>query len=502
MKAGKVFCITLFHLFLTHTLKAQQTVVFNGERSTWHEGFVRYDFIMDDQTLEITPFKAPEGERFGITDPPKGKHRCVIIVPDKPARGNPWSWQGCYWDHQPQGEVELLHRGFYIAYISANAALRPGKEWDAWYRFLTNLGLSSKPAFVGMSRGGEFEYTWATNHPDKVSCIYADNPAANNDILMKLGNLAKYDVPLLHICGSFDPLYQIASLPIENIYLQFGGRISVMVKEGFGHHPHSLHDPKIIADFIEHSVNEVKAPIPAFAAGAYGRSWFYNTTSVTKNVPAEGADITFRGPLFTGCYAKYHVQLRGIQSFVTVLEPNKPAPGHPWVFRSDYVKRDAAVDNVLLAKGFFIVTGAVPYDYDGPVLEQWNIIYKHFIGNGFSTKPVIEGYGGAAGESIAWATENPDKVACIYAENPVLKTRLMSKIQPIDNLGPLAKAKVPLLLISGSLDNSANNQTLLAQKRYKRLGGNITVIIRKGQGHYLIQDNPKHAIDFITAYVK
>ena len=28
-----------------------------------------------------------------------------------------------------------------------------------------------------MSRGGVNEYDWATVNPDKVSCIYADNPA-------------------------------------------------------------------------------------------------------------------------------------------------------------------------------------------------------------------------------------------------------------------------------------------------------------------------------------
>ena len=50
-----------------------------------------------------------------------------------------------------QREVELLRRGFHIAYISANATLKPGKEWDAWYAYLTEKhGLSKKPAFIGM----------------------------------------------------------------------------------------------------------------------------------------------------------------------------------------------------------------------------------------------------------------------------------------------------------------------------------------------------------------
>jgi pimeloyl-ACP methyl ester carboxylesterase len=492
------FC--LLTLFYCTGLKAQQ-VVFNGEKSTWHEGFVRYDFIMDDATLAITPFKAPDGEKFGIKDPPKGKHRCVVVVPNKPAPGNPWSWRGCYWDHQPQTEVELLRRGFCIAYISASASLLPGKEWDAWYKYLTEHGLSPKPCFIGMSRGGQFEYTWATNNPDKVSCIYADNPAATPDILMKMGGLAKYDVPLLHICGSFDPLFQIATMQMENIYPQFGGRISVMIKEGFGHHPHSFHDPKPIADFMEHSVNEVKTPFPAFAKGTYTRTWYYGNTSTYKYVAAEGAYITSRGALFNNCYHKYLLQLKGVQSFVTVLEPNKPATGNPWVFRSDYVKHDAAVDQALLDKGFYIVTGATPYDYDGPQPKEWDLIYQHFIDNGFAAKPVIEGFGGAAGESIAWAINNPDKVVCIYAENPILKSKGMSpKIQPLDNLASLAKANVPVLFITGSLDESTD--AVIAQKKYKQLGGKINVIIKKGEGHYLNQNDPQPALDFIGKYVK
>jgi pimeloyl-ACP methyl ester carboxylesterase len=164
---------------------------------------------------------------------------------------NPWPWRGCYRDHQPQIEVELLRRGFHIVYISANSALRPGKTWDAWYSFLTEKhGLSRKPAFIGMSRGGEYAYTWATANPGKVSCIYADNPGVNADVFKKLGDLAAADVPLLHVCGSIDPLLGRVSSAIENIYQQFGGRISIMIKEGAGHHPHSLHDASPIADFI------------------------------------------------------------------------------------------------------------------------------------------------------------------------------------------------------------------------------------------------------------
>ena len=39
---------------------------FDGGKSAWHDGFVRYDFSMDDETLAITPFTRPEKEDFAV----------------------------------------------------------------------------------------------------------------------------------------------------------------------------------------------------------------------------------------------------------------------------------------------------------------------------------------------------------------------------------------------------------------------------------------------------
>jgi len=49
-------------------------------------------------------------------------------------------------NHQPQTEVELLKRGFHIAYISVDPTPKSLTEWDAWYAYLTNqYGLSKNP---------------------------------------------------------------------------------------------------------------------------------------------------------------------------------------------------------------------------------------------------------------------------------------------------------------------------------------------------------------------
>jgi pimeloyl-ACP methyl ester carboxylesterase len=478
-------------------IAAEASSAFMGDKTTWH-GFDRYDFIMDDQTLAITPFNAPPGEGDGIKDPENGKHRCIVVVPKESAPGNPWSWRGCYWNHEPQTEIELLKHGFCIAYISASATLRPGKEWDAWYDFLTQHGLSPKPVFIGMSRGGEFAYTWATSHPDKVSCIYADNPYVPTPILMKLGALATNNVPLFHVCGSLDPLLGNSSTAVENIYQQFGGRISVMIKEGFAHHPHSLPNPKPIVDFILQSVYETNSPAPNFAGRKFVKTFFYGVENSYRYFPQERAYITCRGPMFAPCYDRYQFGIGGLSGGgLNVIAPKVAAPGNPWVFRADFVGRDAVVDLALLAKGFYIVTGPVPYG-EGPVPAEWDATYKFLTDHGFSKKPVMEGDGAAAGEAYAWAMANPDKISCIYGENPVLHSNL-SKIPLLDSLDILAKAGIPLMSVCGSLDPFLNDNTLAIQKRYQELGGKIQVIIKEGAGHYpLAPQDPQPVVDFIT----
>ncbi len=456
---------------------------------------------MDESSLAIKGMRAADDEQDGIKHQVEGQRRCIVVVPRAAAPGRPWSWRGCYWDHQPQTEVELLRRGFHIAYVESSATLKPGRQWEAWYAFLTEKhGLSRKPAFVGMSRGGEYAYTWATSNPDKVSCVYADNPGGNPDILMKLGLLARYDVPLLEVCGSIDPLLGRYALPIENIYQQFGGRISLMIKDGTGHHPHSLQDPKPIADFIEQSVQSATNAPPSFAGSEFTRTSYYSPENSYRPLPREATWMTCRGPLFAPCYDRYSFQLKGVEGTITVIQPKVAAPGKPWVFRAEFVDREAALDQALLAKGFHIVTGPVPYNADGPLRSHWEAVFSHLVAHGFSRKPVLEGRGGAAGDAYAWAIEHPDRVSCIYAENPILRSQMM-KAPLLDNLAPLAKARVPLLHVCGSLDPWLESQTRVLEKRYQELGGQVTVILKEGEGHLpTAPKDPQPVVDFILKH--
>jgi pimeloyl-ACP methyl ester carboxylesterase len=473
---------------------------FDGEKSTWHAGFDRYDFVMDEQTLAIEPYKRDDNERFGVKAPPKGKRRCIVVVPKSPATGKPWSWRGCYWDHEPQAEVELLRRGFHVAFITPD----PDKTWDAWYAHLTEKhGLSKKPAFIGMSKGGVNEYDWASSNPDKVSCIYADNPAIRPGAFDKLDELAARDVPLLNICGSLDFLLTRHTLAIEGRYHQLGGRSTVMIKEGAAHHPHSLRNPKPIADWIESNVRPPRDR-PDFADESFTKSSFYSFADTYQKLEEEKTYAICRGPGFTECYDRFDATTKsqwGVTG-MTLIVPKTAASGKPWVFRADRVGPDAAViDLALLAKGFHIVIAPLVAQ-SGPVREQWDAVYKLMTEHGYSRKPIMEGAGTAAGEAYAWAIENPGKVSCIYGENPALRS-LMSKKPLLDNLAPLAKAGVPLIHVCGSLDPWLDDQARVLEKRYKALGGQITLIIEEGKGHHpLGPKEPRVADEIIRRAVQ
>jgi pimeloyl-ACP methyl ester carboxylesterase len=470
---------------------------FGDEKTSWH-GFDRYDFLMDETDLSIKPYKAAPDEGNAVRTRVKGQLRCVVVAPKEVAPGKPWSWRGYYFDHEPQAEIELLRRGFHVGFIWCDA----GKPWDAWYAFLAEKhGLSKKPAFIGMSRGGHNAYTWATAHPDKVACLYADNPAVSRQAVALLGGLAKNDVPLLHVCGSLDPILGNHTLVVESAYQHLGGRISVMIKDGAAHHPHSLRDPKPIASFIEQSLRPVGGEPPGFVGQEFTRTSFYGVDSDYREVPSEKTFASCRGPWFAPFYDRYEFRIDGIRMPVSVIVPRAAAPGKPWVFRADFVTRDAAVDLALLAKGFHVVTGPVPTDTEGPALPQWNAVYTHLTEHGLSKTPVLEGAGGAAGEAYAWAIENPDKVSCVYAENPILRSH-MTKAQPLDRLDILARAGVPLIHVCGSRDPWLNSQTRVLEKRYKELGGQITVLVKEGEGHYpLAPKDPQRVVEFITKRV-
>src|SRR6202022_330196 len=104
---------------------------------------------------------------------------CKIARPKIAAKNPPWIWRARFWGHEPQTDIALLERGFHIVYCDVAELYGNGEAvslWNDYYALLKKAGLSKRVVLEGMSRGGVYVYNWAAENPEKVACIYADNP--------------------------------------------------------------------------------------------------------------------------------------------------------------------------------------------------------------------------------------------------------------------------------------------------------------------------------------
>src|SRR5205814_9974018 len=105
---------------------------------------------------------------------------CLLIRPSKSADGNPWIWRTEFFGTEPQADLALLAKGFYVAYMDVQnlygAPVAMG-HMDAFYAHLAGTrALSRKTVVEGFSRGGLFALNWAARNPEKVACLYLDAP--------------------------------------------------------------------------------------------------------------------------------------------------------------------------------------------------------------------------------------------------------------------------------------------------------------------------------------
>ncbi len=224
-------------------------------------------------------------------------------------------------------------------------------------------------------------------------------------------------------------------------------------------------------------------------------------------------------------FAQYNFKIEGFSCKVVV--PNKIADGKPWIWRARFWGHEPQTDKALLNKGFHVVYADVGGLYGSPkAVKRWDAFYKYLVeSHGFDKKAVLEGMSRGGFIIFNWAAKSPEKVHCIYADAPVcdfkswpgINKGIMAaygltqeqakayKGNPIDNLGPLAKARVPLLHVVGDADKvvPVSENTAIVEKRYKALGGQIQVIHKKGVGHHphSLKD-PKPIVDFILKHAQ
>ena len=218
-----------------------------------------------------------------------------------------------------------------------------------------------------------------------------------------------------------------------------------------------------------------------------------------------------------------------------VVVPKTAAAHRPWIWRARFFGHQPQTDLALLAKGFHLVYMDVGGLFGCPkAVAHWNAFYKLLTTtHGLGARPALEGMSRGGLIIFNWAAANPKKVACLYADAPVCDFKswpggkgtgkgsagdwracckvyglteaeaLAYKKNPIDNLAPLAKAKVPLLHVVGLADRvvPVAENTRIVEQRYKALRGSIRVIGKKDCGHHphSLKD-PKPIVEFILKH--
>ena len=220
-----------------------------------------------------------------------GDRNARIVVPDRPAKGNPWLWRARFPDWHTEADSILLSEGYHIAYIDTDNLYGSPKAvtiWNSFYTEMTNrYKLHQKVALAGVSRGGLFVYNWAKKNHGKVACIYAEAPvcdfkswpmgkseqdwerlkqvygfasdkealAYTNNPINNLSPLAEAKIPLLHMVSISDSIVPYAknTKVLVNNYVQLGGAATVVpCQNGLqlnGHH-FDIETPRYVADFI------------------------------------------------------------------------------------------------------------------------------------------------------------------------------------------------------------------------------------------------------------
>lgn len=218
----------------------------------------------------------------------------TLIFPPEDVKTSHWMLKTEYFGAFPALEIQLLRRGYHLAYLKNVNRIGTDIDTDAKMRFAKYLreayGLSAKCVPVGMSCGGLQAVGFAAKYPDAVSVLYLDAPVMNflswpfgmgdcvvncgeeqhKEVLDALGMmrseligfrghpidkipmLIEHQIPVVMVYGDSDTVvpYPENGYVLEKAYRQTRIPLAVFGKVGCDHHPHGLADPAPIIDFI------------------------------------------------------------------------------------------------------------------------------------------------------------------------------------------------------------------------------------------------------------
>jgi pimeloyl-ACP methyl ester carboxylesterase len=227
-------------------------------------------------------------------------------------------------------------------------------------------------------------------------------------------------------------------------------------------------------------------------------------------------------------------KVNGRTAFIIMPKKTIPTGPMPWVWYAPTLpglpdEIEKWMHQKFLDAGIAVAGIDVGESYGSPAgVKHYAALYKKLTtGRGFSKKPCLLARSRGGLMLYNWAVENPKSVGCIAGIYPVCNIasypglraacgayglneqqlgRQLKKYNPIDRLAPLAKAGVPIFHIHGDNDNVVplDKNSGEDARRYKKLGGKMTLLIARGQGHSGWQGffRCKELIKFVIAHAK
>lgn len=207
----------------------------------------------------------------------------ILVFPKKAEQKRRWLLKTEYFDAFPEFELEMVRRGFHLAFVKNETRWHKPSDDDAKAHFCAFLrkefGLAGKCMPVGMSCGGMQAIYFAAKYPECVAALNLYAPVVNllscpcalgdakislyDDYVKNTGRtltellgyrdhpldnmdpLVENRIPLFMVSGDSDtvvPYHENGKYLVEH-YRKHGAPVEEILVPGGDHHPHCLPDP-------------------------------------------------------------------------------------------------------------------------------------------------------------------------------------------------------------------------------------------------------------------
>jgi len=229
-----------------------------------------------------------------------------------------------------------------------------------------------------------------------------------------------------------------------------------------------------------------------------------------------------------------HFTVEGRPAFVFL--PSKRTKPQPWIFYAPTLppypdEAERWMHEQFLAAGIAVAGIDVGEAYGSPKSQRlFDALYQEVTEKrGFAAKPCLFGRSRGGLWVSSWAISHPERVAGIIGIYPVFDFRTypglakaapayeltpeqlearLDEFNPIALIDVLARARVPVALIHGDIDQVVPLKENSAEfvRRYKEAGAEslVKLIVVKGQGHNFFEGffHSQELVDFAIAHAR